>query len=113
MAKKIEIKLTSAVVIGGKIKTRGSVVTVDEKLATNLLQRGKANLHDTIIAPIAGTFDGEDVEDAPLDDHTVPELKEIAAQYEIDGVASMNKAQLIEAIQAAEEGDAADEKGGE
>ena len=101
--------------IGGKIKTRGSVVTVDEKFATNLFQRGKANLKDTIVAPISGTFDGDDdddVEDAPLDDHTVPELKEIAAQYEIDGAASMNKAQLIEAIKAAEDGNA-DEKGGE
>lgn len=113
MAKKIALELTSAVVIGGKIKPRGpDPVFVDAKLAKNLLQRGKANLHGSHVAPMVGTVDGEETEVAPLEEHTVPELKEIAAEYEIDGAASMNKAQLIEAIQAAEAGDA-DEKGGE
>ena len=110
MAKKIAIELTSAIAIGGKVKSRGSVVSVDEKLAKNILQRGKGNLHAGAL--VGTTDDGEETAVAPRSEHTVAELKDIAAEYEIAGASSMNKEQLIEAIEAFENGDA-DEKGGE
>lgn len=45
--------------------------------------------------------EGTPDEGEQLEDHTVPELKEIAADLDIEGVSSMNKAALIEAIEEA------------
>jgi hypothetical protein len=101
MSKKIALELTSAVVIGGKVKTRGTPVNVDTKLAKNLLQRGKATLAD---APVPSP-EPDDNTAVPLDKHSVADLKVIAAEYEIEGADKMNKAQLIEAIEAVENGD--------
>ena len=42
--KQVKIKITSAVAIGGEIKRPGTVVTVAEELAKNLLHRGRAEV---------------------------------------------------------------------
>ena len=42
MNEKIYLKVTSAVVIGGEIQKAGAIVEVDERVAKDLLQRGKA-----------------------------------------------------------------------
>ena len=42
--KQVKIKITSAIAIGGKIKTPGTIVTVSEDIAKNLLHRGRAEL---------------------------------------------------------------------
>lgn len=43
-AKQFTLKITSAVGIAGKLKRAGSIVTLDEAAAKNLMQRGKAVL---------------------------------------------------------------------
>lgn len=92
-AKKIEIKITSAVVLDGEIVTPKSKVRVDAKIARNLVARGKAEE--------LGAGAEEDGE-KPLDEHTVPELKEIAKEYGVEGADKMKRADLIAAIEAAE-----------
>lgn len=86
--KQIELKITSAIAIGGEIKPAGSVVAVPEGLAKNLMHRGRAEL---------ATASGDG-----LGDKTVPELKVIAEGLEIDGAENMKKAALIKAIEAAQ-----------
>ena len=54
MAKQIKVKVTSAVAIDDKIITPGKTLDVDEPLAKNLLQRGRAEL---------ATAPGDDVAD--------------------------------------------------
>lgn len=86
--KQVKLKITSAIAIGGEIKPAGSVVTVPEGLAKNLMHRGRAEL-------VTAAGDG-------LGDKTVAELKVIAEELEIDGAANMKKGTLIEAIEAAQ-----------
>lgn len=43
-AKEIAIKITSAIVLGGEVVRPDTVITVTEREAKNLLQRGKAEL---------------------------------------------------------------------
>lgn len=86
--KLVNLKITSAIAIGGEIKTAGTIVNVPEELAKNLMHRGRAEL-----ATAAG--DG-------LGDKTVPELKAIAEELEIDGAANMKKGALIKAIEVAQ-----------
>ncbi len=96
MSKMAELKITSAVVIAGKIvrpdQGNESIVTVDERVAKNLLDRGKAEL----------TTADDDADDKPLDEYTVPQLKALAKDYKIDGADGMKKAELIAAIEAVE-----------
>lgn len=91
----VDLMITSAVMINGKMVVPGkgdrSIVTVSSQVATNLLRRGKAAL-----------LTAEDVE---LDKLKVDELQDIAAELEIEGRSGMNKAELIEAIEAAEAGE--------
>ncbi len=42
--KQVKLKITSAIAIGGDIKRPGTVVTVAEDVAKNLLHRGRAEL---------------------------------------------------------------------
>lgn len=93
--KSVLLKLTSAIAISGAIAKAGEVVEVTELEAKNLLSRGKGVLHDEQHAD-EGDFD--------LSKKTKDQLLEIADQLEIDGAAKMNKAQLIEAIEAADNG---------
>ncbi|WP_298938131.1 Rho termination factor N-terminal domain-containing protein [uncultured Ruegeria sp.] len=89
MAKQIKIKITSAVSIGGKIITPGKTLDLDEPLAKNLLQRGKAELSTV------------NVDDKQLGKMTVAELKAEAKELGIEGADDMNKAKLIAAIEEA------------
>ncbi|KPU84846.1 hypothetical protein JI58_01315 [Marinosulfonomonas sp. PRT-SC04] len=86
--KQIKLKITSAIVIGGEIIVAGTTVTVAEALAKNLMHRGRAEL-----LTASGKGGGE---------KSVAELKVIAEGLEIDGAANMKKAELIEAIEAAQ-----------
>lgn len=92
--KSVLIKLTSAIAIAGAIAKAGEVVEVTELEAKNLLARGKGVLHGEQPAHEA---------DLDIEKMTKDQLLEIADQMEIEGAAKMNKAQLIEAIQAADE----------
>ena len=53
MAKTYSLKISSAVVIGGKIVRPGQTVEASEALAKNLLQRGKAELSEPVKAKSA------------------------------------------------------------
>jgi hypothetical protein len=86
--KNVKIKITSAVAIGGEIKRPGTVVTVAEELAKNLLHRGRADL---------ATGEGK-----PLSKMSADELKALAVTLEINGADGMKKAELIEYIELAQ-----------
>lgn len=94
--KSVLLKLTSAIVISGSIAKAGEVVEVTELEAKNLLARGKGELH--------GEQPADEV-DFDLSKKTKDQLLEIADNLEIEGAAKMNKAQLIEAIEAADNGE--------
>lgn len=89
----IKLIITSAIAIGGQIKTPGTEVTVDEDLAKNLMHRGRAEL---------ATDGGQAKADKPLAEQTVPQLKALAATFDIEGAANMNKADLVAAIDEAQ-----------
>lgn len=98
MAKQIKLKVTSAISIDGKIIPAGKSLTVDEPLAKNLLQRGKAEL-----STVKADEDGGDGGKKPLGKMTVDELKAEAKELGIEGADSMNKAKLIAAIEEADD----------
>lgn len=89
--KLIKLLVTSAFAVNGKIVNPGSEITLPESDAKNLLQRGKVELAD-----------GDADEGNWLESHSVAELRELAAEYEIEGAAKMKKPDLIAAIEAAE-----------
>lgn len=93
--KSVLLKLTSAIAISGAIAKAGEVVEVTESEAKNLLARGKAKLHDE---------QPEHADDVDVSKMTKDQLLVIADQMEIEGAAKMNKTQLIEAIEAADNG---------
>lgn len=96
MSKKtFSLKCTSAFVVGGNIiKPKQVIHDVPKADALNLIQRGKAE----------EVLDGDDPEtELPaLEEMTVADLRKVAEEYEIEGAANMKKAELIEAIEAAE-----------
>ena len=96
--KNIALKITSAVAIGGKIITPGKTIEVDEAVAKNLMQRGKAEL-----STVKADDDGADGGEKPLGKMTLDELKAEAKDLGIEGAGSMNKAKLIAAIEEADE----------
>jgi Rho termination factor, N-terminal domain. len=91
--KQATIKITSAIGIDGKIKKPGTIITVDEDVAKNLLQRGRA---------VLDTAEGIEDKQGDLTKLSVAELKEYAKHLDIDGADGMKKAELIGAIEAAE-----------
>ncbi|MFW2082852.1 hypothetical protein ACNPQK_17995 [Acinetobacter guillouiae] len=89
---KVLIKLTAAVVIEGVIRRAGDKVEVDEQLAKELLYRGR------------GTLDETESNEVDLSKLTMPQLIEFAKhEYDVDLDKSLNKKQMIEAIQSAAE----------
>lgn len=92
MSKSIVLLLTSAIVIDGDVMKKGSLVEVSEAEAKNLLHRGKAVIHD----------EQPDHEPVDLSQLNKDQLADMADQLEIDGAGKMTKAQLIEAITAAQ-----------
>jgi len=95
-SKVMSLRCTSAFVVGGKIITPKQIVhDVPKPAAMNLIQRGKAE----------EVLDGDDTEtELPaLEEMTVADLRKVAEEYEIEGAANMKKADLIEAIEAAED----------
>lgn len=98
MSKSIVLLLTSAIVIDGDVMKKGSLVEVSESEAKNLLHRGKATIHD------------EQPGDESVDLSTLnkDQLIDLADHYEIDGAAKLTKAQLIEAITAAQDAEGAE-----
>lgn len=95
------LKLTSAIVIDGEVMKSGALVEVTEAEAKNLLSRGKAELHSEQPAD-ESHFD--------LSKMNKGQLLEIADNLEIEGADKMNKAQLIEAIEAADNGQKGDKE---
>ena len=99
MSKKTEsVKVTSAIVMGGRVVRAGSVLDgIPRRDAKDLARRGKCTI-------LNETVDGEDPEtEVPeLSEMTVSELKGIADEYAVEGAANMKKAELIKAIEAAE-----------
>ena len=89
---KILIKLTAAVVIEGVIRRAGEEIEVDEQLAKELLYRGRGTLEET------------DSNEVDLSKLTMPQLIEFAkSEYDVDLDKSLNKKQMIEAIQSVAE----------
>lgn len=89
---KVLIKLTAAVVIEGVIRRAGEEVEINEQLAKELLYRGRGTLEET------------DSSEVDLSKLTMPQLIEFAkSEYDVDLDKSLNKKQMIEAIQSAAE----------
>ncbi|BCX74788.1 MULTISPECIES: hypothetical protein [Acinetobacter] len=89
---KVLIKLTAAVVIEGVIRRAGEEVEINEQLAKELLYRGRGTLEET------------DSNEVDLSKLTMPQLIEFAkSEYDVDLDKSLNKKQMIEAIQSAAE----------
>ena len=90
--KQVEITITSAVSIGGKIISPGKTITVDDPTARNLLHREKAKLTSE-----------DDGGAAELSAMTVKALVELVEdeELEIDGADKLKKPELIAAIVAA------------
>lgn len=88
--KKFDFKLSSAIVHDGEIMAPGSVVSLSEKEAKNLLRRGKGEL---LTAPV-----GEPV-DVDLSKLTVDALRDMATDLGITNVRDLKKSDLILAIE--------------
>lgn len=97
--KRLNLRCTSAFMAGGKmILPRQIISDVPEADARALVRRGKAKVIEDSIAG------DDDAGDKALAGMTVDELKEVAAELEIEGVGGMKKAELVAAIEAAEAG---------
>lgn len=90
--KTVTLKLASAIAIDGDVVKRGSLVEVDEALAINLLNRGKAEL--------ATAEDGADDDDADLSKMKKPQLLDLAVGLGIEDAADMKVEELRAAIEA-------------
>lgn len=96
--KSYSLKLTAAIVLNGAIQKAGTVIDVDEALARNLVQRGRAE-------PIK--FDGGDSgeQEVNIGKMKKPELVELATEYGIEDADGLTVDQLREAIKEANEAD--------
>lgn len=65
MKQTIFLRLTAAVALAGAVKVAGSIVEVDEDLAVNLLNRGKAELATGEAAPEPEAEPDEPADAAP------------------------------------------------
>lgn len=93
--KTVDIECTSAFMAAGKMITPKKVVRdVPGADARALERRGKAKI-------VKGVEEAGD--DKALDEMTVAELKALAQELEIDGADGMKKAELVAAIEAAED----------
>lgn len=63
--KQFQLKITSAVAIDGEIKVPGSIVTVDERTARDLLAREKAVADDSAVQAEAQAEEAEAEAEAP------------------------------------------------
>lgn len=94
--KTVDLECTSAFMAGGKlIRPKKIVRDMPLEDAQGLIRRGKAKL--------IGKPNDED--EKSLSDMTVAELKEEAADLGIEGIDGMKKADLVAAIEKAEEDD--------
>lgn len=59
------------------------------------------------VDPHGNVVQEPDSEEKALKDHKVPELKEMAAELDIDGFSDMKKADLVKAIEAAQSDESA------
>lgn len=89
--KTVTLKLASAIAIDGEVITRGSLVEVDENLAINLLNRGKAEL--------ATAEDGAE-DEADLSKMNKAQLLAHAAEHGVEADDGMTKAEIQAAIEA-------------
>ena len=87
--KNVKIKITSAIAVSGDIVKPGKVIEAPESVAKNLLERGRAEL-------VTKEASGPNYSKM-----NVAALKDLAAELDIEGFDDMNKAALIEAIEAA------------
>lgn len=76
-----EVTLTSAIAIGGKIKKAGSTIEVDNKLAADLVRRGKAQAY---VEAEEGEAEGADAK--------APAAKKTAAATKAAATAKSEKA---------------------
>lgn len=87
---KTKVEVLNAVVDGA---TRGEQIVIDSRSAAHLERIGYVK--------VIGEAE-ESEHSTGLSIHTVAELKEMAASFEVEGYDSMKKAELIEAIENAE-----------
>lgn len=99
----VTLKCKSAFMFEGELIAPGRLADgVPAGEADSLVRRGKAARVDHAPSqPDAHAASTPD-DDQPLDEMTVPELKELAAEYDIAGAAQMKKADLVSAIETAE-----------
>ena len=91
---KIQIKIEGTVIVGGKVVVAGEELTVNAKIADNLVERN--------LATVVGEAETEDEHvDDELDDMTVDELKEYADEAGVDLKGVTKKADIIATIREA------------
>lgn len=105
MPKTVDLIVTSAFMFQGDMVLKDDVIEdVPEREAIDYLRRGKAKL-----AP-SQSAGGEESYRDQLEAMKVPELKTEAADLNIEGYATMNKVQLVDAIiEAADDGEGDDD----
>lgn len=89
----IYLTLTSGVALNGEVYRPGEVVPVDQKLARELIARGKA---------LPATEDDVDSFADVLDDASNDELKDLAAEYGLSLGKKFTRAKWLDAIKAHE-----------
>lgn len=113
--KTYSLKLTAAVVFDGNVVRAGKTIQADVVLAKNLLARGKAELssgeridatqeYGDIGQGTRDTGDGDGEGEGQTVDFSKlnkAELVAVAGELGIEGADKLNKAQLVEAIEAA------------
>jgi hypothetical protein len=105
MSDGIFLVITSAIVIEGEIAKVGEIVEVSEREAKNLLHRGKARLATEADGIPDEGVTADDVDESisvKLDRLNKTQLSELATQLGIEP-GEMTKAELVAAIEAAQE----------
>jgi hypothetical protein len=99
-AKLIKVRITSAVVIAGAIVGASPKIhALDELLARDLVSRNKAELAAVSKEDVAV----DDLAGIALEDMNVAQLRTVAEYHKVEGFKKMKQADLVAAIELAEE----------
>lgn len=92
----VEIKLTSGVAIGGEVYRPGASVSVSNKMARDLIARGKAE--------VVGVMPEADAAPAEPEEYTDEALRELAEEHGLRLGRKFNREKWLAAVKAYEAG---------